>query len=168
MPANKTCPFRVGTIDVDDIALTNPADTYICIGEKCQIWDTEADDCSLASLGTITQTHLSMFSHWHNKHEHGKTHVCSDLGLDCGWTFQPIQQVQIPLASQLISEFNLNQDMDMNGKVYGYDFQVADGPDKPIILLSIESSPMWTPHPTQVSWTDLINWWTSGGLDPLA
>lgn len=65
---------------------------------------------------------------------------------------------QIPKATLLTSEFYNNQDLDGDGKIYGYDFKISDDdskpPKKPIILCIVEKSPYWTNPTIEISWEE--------------
>lgn len=67
---------------------------------------------------------------------------------------------KIPAATTLTSEFYNNQDLDGNGKIYGYDFKITDDNSKPskkpIILCIVEKSPYWTNPTTEITWSAFV------------
>lgn len=67
----------------------------------------------------------------------------------------------VPPASVLASEFYNLQDMDGNGLIYGYDFKIKDSteipPDKPIILVVLESNPYWKNPEEEKTWEEFLN-----------
>jgi len=67
----------------------------------------------------------------------------------------------IPKATLLTSEFYNNQDLDGNGKIYGYDFKISDDdskpPKKPVILCIVEKSPYWTNPTSEMTWDAFVS-----------
>jgi hypothetical protein len=87
----------------------------------------------------------------------GEGYGDTDPGGDTGGTGTTAGS-KIPKATLLASEFYNNQDLDANGKIYGYDFKIKDDDSKPskkpIILCIVEKSPYWTNPTTEISWEE--------------
>jgi len=72
----------------------------------------------------------------------------------------------MPYAAILMSEYQANEDMDNNSKVYGFDFKInVDDNEKPPMLKGMEDHPDFVEPPLIVDWTPLLEWY-EGGVDP--
>lgn len=138
------CPFMSGfTFDDTGIKVSN---IYIdCITADCRTWDTVKGECSIKIAGVHT-------AHIHDSHKHIHQHNCSEIPSACGVPLIPSEQ---PAATKLITEFMGNEDLDGNGLIYGYDFKITDGNDKPALLDGIESNPKFTAT-VEMTWADYL------------
>jgi len=72
----------------------------------------------------------------------------------------------MPYAAILMSEYQANEDMDSNSKVYGFDFKInIDDPEKPPMLMGMEDHPRFVEPPLIVDWIPLLTWY-EGGIEP--
>jgi len=66
----------------------------------------------------------------------------------------------VPPASVLASEFYNLQDLNGDGKIYGYDFKITDDnhkpPWKPIVLILLENSPYWANPSLEQTWLEFL------------
>jgi len=66
----------------------------------------------------------------------------------------------VPPASVLASEFYNLQDLNGDGKIYGYDFKITDDthvpPWKPIVLILLENSPYWANPTEEQDWLSYL------------
>jgi len=124
------------------------------------MWDEINNRCALKNSDILI--------HNHNSHDHPRAHTCAssyssyyaDYINTCG---SSTQGNQLPLASRLINEFLFNEDMDGNGKVYGYDFKISNSDtNKPPVLTAIESNPDWTDPTCSITWQQYKDWETYG------
>lgn len=60
-------------------------------------------------------------------------------------------------AEKLVSEFYNNEDLDGNGKIYGYDFKIKDDNKKPVILNIVEKSPYWINPTSEIDWDTFVS-----------
>lgn len=150
------CPFMSGPMFTSAGTYTNTY-TVSCIGSSCELWDSNRGTCSIKS-NSLTNQHIHT-SHWHQR-----GHTCTDNSVSCGNMFK-IQSA--PYAATLVNEFFANQDMDGNGKVYGFDFKIEDSASKPPMLNSVELNEAWADPDTSVNWDDLLAWSNGTGSDPL-
>jgi len=69
----------------------------------------------------------------------------------------------MPYAAILMSEYQANEDMDNNSKVYGFDFKInIDDPEKPPMLKGMEDHPDFVEPEFIVDWTPLLDWYNGG------
>jgi|SRR6056297_3027795 len=61
-------------------------------------------------------------------------------------------------STLLMMEFQGNQDIDNNGKIYGKDFKITDSSEKPSTLQSIENSPYWEEPYVSIPWSEYLDW----------
>jgi hypothetical protein len=64
-----------------------------------------------------------------------------------------------PAYAKLIGEYQGNEDLDGNGKVYGKDFKITDDDTKPPALTSIEQDPDWVdpPEAGNMTWQEYLD-----------
>jgi hypothetical protein len=150
------CPFISGPM-FDSSGTFTINEFTECVQSSCALWDSNNNMCSIKSNSLINQ-------HIHSSHWHQRGHQCQDISLDCGG---PFKLQSAPYAATLVNEFFANQDMDGNGKVYGYDFKIEDSATKPPMLNSVEINDAWTDPDISVSWDELLLWSNGDGPDPL-
>lgn len=98
---------------------------------------------------------IKVANHIHGAHWHPEQHKCSEIPVGCGsYTFG----AGAPYAAKLVNEYMSYEDLDGNGFIYGKDFKVKNGDDKPPMLLAVEENPMWAEPKTQVSWASIKAW----------
>lgn len=150
-----TCPFQSGPM-FDTAGILVQMHYEPCPeSASCQLWDANKSECSV-KLGGVYNCHMHD-SHWH-KSEHSASEVPSGLG-------EPSKS-DAPYASVLVNEFVCQQDMDSNGKIYGYDFAIKDSNDKPFVLDSVESNPKWQSPDITVEWNELLTWFKDPESNP--
>lgn len=101
-------------------------------------------DIDVAAIGNNI---LTLCNHKHDSHLHQIVHEVNNIPADGGNPSIVDVDAPPPYANSLVSEFVGNQDMDYNGMIYGFDFKIEDGPDKPPMLQGLETQPTW-PNPS--------------------
>lgn len=137
------CPFLSGPM-FDSTGVFVSMHEEDCIQSSCRLWDSNKGECSIKVSGV----HVA---HIHDGHWHQSKHECPDVPSGCGKD----SSVQTPpLASSLVQEYMANEDMDGNGKVYGFDFKIEDDGNKPPMLKGLEDQPEW-PNPSEsMTWDE--------------
>jgi len=67
---------------------------------------------------------------------------------------------KLPYSAVLISEFVGSEDLDGNNKVYGYDFKITNGPEKPADLDMLENRNDWDSDNDEIesiTWEEYLN-----------
>lgn len=121
-----------------------------CIESGCQVWDTVNDRCG-AKTSDIQY-------HVHNSHWHGLSHTCA-ASHNAG-TFYNIcgtseQADNIPKAIKLLTAYNVNEDMDGTGLVYGFDYYInPSDTEKPPVLIGVDGQNSNTVDLLYMNWDD--------------
>ena len=177
--AKSKCPLLsagllngVTTIDTDSIGYY----MVYCAKTACKWWvpddpvDLTSNEfggrCLMENLTNNLSTMSTHYVHWHRQHEHNVSHVCSSTSTDCGNVYIASSRIP-PYATILAQEYATNEDRDGNNRVYGYDFGILPTNDKPMMLNSMENTPNWNVQSVQVSWSDLMKWFTGQGPEPV-
>ena len=113
------------------------------------------EDKELAVNG---ETILTLVNHKHDSHLHQIVHEVNNIPADGGNPSQIDVDAPPPYAATLINEFVGNQDMDYDGMVYGFDFKIEDGSDKPPMLQGLETQPTWPDPSVTMTWEDYLNY----------
>ena len=143
--ADLRCPFQSGY----DAQVFKSVE---CIQEACKVWDDTNDQCGA--------NNSAAFIHWHKQHLHDYGHTCASgfNSTNCG---SNALNNLISKSAILIQEFMFNEDLDGNGKTYGFDFKIKNtDTNKPPILIDIEQNPNWsdTRICCQITWAQFLAW----------
>jgi hypothetical protein len=150
------CPFFANVSGDDTETKT---ETVQCRQADCQIWDTNLNNCSIASLNEIT-------FHIHQGHWHNQPHIVENITDIQG---QPTSASTLPYAASITQEYACFQDSDGNGKVFGLDFKFIIDEFLPPAISGIQKSPdLKNKDIPEISWKALYDWKYNGGADPLA
>jgi hypothetical protein len=145
------CPFSLG---YDGTGIQ-------CIESNCKIW--YGTGCSLTRLQNL----YGILSHDHSRHKHEYPHNHTQYDESVSPAGSATNSTKISLCTILAMEYNVNQDQDGNGKVYGFDFVIKDDGNKPPALQQMESSTLFPTPSASVSWSTLLAWYLSGGTSPI-
>ena len=116
--------------------------------------DIMGDSLEKSSAEGTGSSVLRELNHMHGSHLHRYNHVCSEIPSSCG-DFGG--GYGTPFAGVLIAEFMGGEDLDNNGMIYGKDFMISDGEDKPPMLKAIEAGPDWVEPTNSMTWTQMMN-----------
>ena len=155
-PPRKICPFMSTSIYGDTTA-ADPSNNFgagevdfiyrYCEQDRCQLWDDINKRCG--ALTSDVQIHV------HNQHKHPFGHKYQSLDNRFGdiWAYNS----PMTKASFLLNEFINKEDLDGDGQIYGYDFQITDD-TVPVCLKYLPDLPEWpNPGPTTfITWDDYI------------
>lgn len=150
------CPF-FPKITGDDTEIKT--ETVECRQAGCQIWDSEAKNCSIAAISATTV-------HIHQGHLHSASHAVEVIeGVQGGTTVSS----SLPYAATIAQEYACFEDSDGNGKVFGLDFKFIQDEFLPPAIAGIQKSPdIANKQIPEISWRELFNWKNNGGADPLS
>ncbi len=102
---------------------------------------------------------LEFISHVHDSHRHPLYHYCDEIPVGCGGVVGGGNYIsEASFAPTLVTEFISNQDLDHNGKIYGYYFKIRNSLDKPDVLNVIEKHANWVEPNIEVDWADMKAW----------
>jgi len=101
---------------------------------------------------------LRELNHMHGAHWHPSPHECHQIPVGCGHSNPGFATFGTPYATVLIAEYMSNQDLDDNDFIYGKEFMIADGYEKPLMLKPIEVTPEWEDPPIVIEWQPLLEW----------
>jgi len=101
---------------------------------------------------------LRELNHMHGAHWHPSAHDCAEIPIGCGTSNLGFATFGTPFATVLVAEYMGGQDLDDNGFVYGKEFMIADGYDKPLMLKPIEVTPEWEDPPIIIEWNPILAW----------
>lgn len=150
------CPFFANVVGDDTETKT---ETVECRQAACQIWDKNANNCSIAALNEIT-------FHIHSGHWHNTPHPVEETEDVEG---EPSVASSLPYAASIAQEYACYQDSDGNGKVFGLDFKFIVDEFLPPAVAGIQKNPDLIQKPIpEISWKALYDWRYNDGPDPLA